>query len=237
MKNPELSIIIITLNEEESLPKLLKSIDKQDYKNYEIILSDAGSKDKTLEIARKNKTKIIKGGLPPYGRNQGARIAKGEILLFLDADVILPSGFLSTILSQMKKEKIDIGTVSLTPLTNNKIEKFLYKTYNLWQKLMEKINPHSVGNCILIKKGLFNKIKGFDESIKLAEDHALSRKAFHNGGKYKVFDAEILVSVRRLKQEGRILISTKYVLAVIYRLFFGEIRTDIFKYDFLGNKK
>ena len=45
---PELSIIIITLNEEENLPRLLKSIEKQDYEDYELILSDAGSKDKAL---------------------------------------------------------------------------------------------------------------------------------------------------------------------------------------------
>ena len=88
-----LSIIIPCLNEEEYLPLLLESVKKQKFLDYEIILADAGSKDKTLQIAKKYNCKIVPGGLPSKGRNQGAKKAKGDLLLFLDADVILPDGF------------------------------------------------------------------------------------------------------------------------------------------------
>lgn len=54
-----LSIIIPTLNEEKYLPRLLDSIYKQDFKNYEIIVSDAGSSDKTFEVAKRYGTKFI----------------------------------------------------------------------------------------------------------------------------------------------------------------------------------
>ena len=57
-----ISIIIPTWNEEECLPKLLECIKKQSYKDYEIIVADANSKDKTVTIAKKHGCKIVKSG-------------------------------------------------------------------------------------------------------------------------------------------------------------------------------
>jgi len=229
--NPELSVVIISLNEEENLAKLLPSIKKQDYKNYELILSDAGSTDNTRKIARKFGCKIVKGGLPSVGRNNGAKIARGKFILFFDSDVILSQGFLKSVIKQIKENNLDMATVSLSPLTKNKFEVLFHDIYNLWQRIMQKIDPHAVGTCILIKKELFRKIKGFDERIKLAEDHALARKAFKNGAKFKVFDDKILVSTRRLRNDGKIAIAVKFFLAVLHRIFIGEIRHDGFKYN------
>ena len=79
-----LSIIIITKNEEKCLPRLLESIKRQNFRDYEIIVSDAQSTDRTREIALAYGCKIVEGGLPSVGRNNGARVAKGEILLFLE---------------------------------------------------------------------------------------------------------------------------------------------------------
>ena len=90
-----LSIIIPTLNEEKYLPKLLESIKKQSFKDYEIIVADANSKDKTRKIARDYGCKITSGGiLPAVARNNGAKKAAGEILLFIDADCIIENNFL-----------------------------------------------------------------------------------------------------------------------------------------------
>lgn len=121
-----LSIIIPTLNEEKHLAKLLKSIEKQDFKNYEVIISDAGSKDKTLEIAKKYKCKIVKGGSPAQGRNNGAKIAKGERLLFLDADVILPNKIFGKILKEFKKRKLKIASFFITIGKRKKLSILFY---------------------------------------------------------------------------------------------------------------
>lgn len=88
-----LSIVIPAKNEEIYLPKLLKSIKKQNFCDYEIIVADADSIDRTKEIAQKYRAKVVKGGMPGRGRNAGAKVAKGEVLLFLDADVLLPQIF------------------------------------------------------------------------------------------------------------------------------------------------
>ena len=101
-----LSIIIPTKNEEHYLPKLLDSIKKQEYKDYEIIVADGGSNDRTKEIARKYGCKLVKGGLPSVGRNNGAKVAKGYLLLFLDADFILPEGFLKNLVQEIKKKRL-----------------------------------------------------------------------------------------------------------------------------------
>ena len=89
----EISIIIPTKNEEDFLPLLLKSIKKQTYSNYEIIVADAGSSDNTKEIAKKSGCKLVKGGYPDEGRNKGAEKAskKSNIFIFMDSDIILPS--------------------------------------------------------------------------------------------------------------------------------------------------
>ena len=88
----KLSIIIPTYNEENYLPLLLKSIQAQNFSDYEIIIADAGSQDRTREIARDADCRVVDGGLPAVGRNRGAESAQGEYLLFLDADVCLTDG-------------------------------------------------------------------------------------------------------------------------------------------------
>ncbi len=104
-----LSIILPTYNEEKYLPNLLKSIKKQSYKDYEIIIADS-SKDKTKLIAKKFKCKVVNGGYPPIARNNGAKISKHD-LLFLDADVIFKNqNFLKKFLKKIKQNNLDIAT-------------------------------------------------------------------------------------------------------------------------------
>jgi len=81
----KVSIIIPALNEENYLPKLLGSIKKQTFKDYEVIVADAHSKDRTREIARKFGAKIVDGGRPANGRNIGAKAASGEFLFFFES--------------------------------------------------------------------------------------------------------------------------------------------------------
>lgn len=71
-----LSIIIPTLNEEKYLLILLSEIRKQNFIDYEIIVADAVSEDRTIEIARSFNCNIIKGGLPAKGRNEGTKLPK-----------------------------------------------------------------------------------------------------------------------------------------------------------------
>jgi len=229
-----LSIIIPSLNEEEYLPLLLESVKKQKFLDCEIILADAGSKDKTLQIAKKYNCKIVPGGLPSKGRNEGAKKAKGETLLFLDADVILPNNFLKDAVAEFKKRDLELASFCLVPLPENKVSSFFMDIfYNQPIILLENALPHAATG-ILIKKDLFEKIGGFDEDVKLAEDHYLARRA------QKVFGAklgiikstEIFVSDRRFRTDGWINIGLKYLLCELHLIFLGPVKSDIFKYRF-----
>ncbi len=232
-----LSIIIPTLNEEKHLPLLLDSIKKQNFKDYEVIVADYSSKDKTLEIAKKYKCRIVPGGIPAQARNKGAKTAKGDLLLFLDADVILPEKIFKRALKEFKKRKLKIATFFLLPSEKDKLSTFFFSFfYNLPIFFFEKILPHAA-MAILIDKKLFNKLGGFDEKIKLAEDHDLARRA-GKLGKYGILkSSKVYVSDRRFKKEGWLKTYSKYLLCEGHMIFIGPVKSDIFKYGFEHLKK
>ncbi len=107
MNKAKVSIIIPAKNEEKYLPRLLESIKKQTTQPYEIIVADAGSTDRTVEVAKKYGAKVIKGGIPQVGRNNGAKQAKTDIIVFLDADVILPDSNVLKALCNFMAQKIN----------------------------------------------------------------------------------------------------------------------------------
>jgi len=242
MPNPKLSIIIPALNEEDYLPLLLESIKKQDFINYEIIVADAGSKDKTKEIAKGYGCRIAVGGSVAKGRNQGAKIAKGDLFLFIDADMFFPcSGFLTELIKKFEKRKLKIATSSTCPVTDyfvssrnyksKKIDSVCHQVYYLWVKISQKVLPHANG-IILIKKEIHQKINGFDEEIKLAEDQIYARQAAKFGKFGFLSMPPVLTSARRFECDGRLKAYLKYILAGVYMLLWGPIKSDIFKYRF-----
>ncbi len=233
-----LSIIIPTKNEEKYLPILLSQIKKQTFKDYEIIVADAGSEDKTVEIAKREGCIVVKGGLPAKGRNEGARVAKGELLLFTDADnIYFPENLLEKLIEEFEKRNLGVASFPIYP-KGNWFDKIAYWIYNKFVKLTQNFLPHAT-NSILIKKEVFEKTGGFDEEIKIAEDHELARRAAKIA-KFGFIETEpVITSARRFEKEGRIKTYGKYLLAGLYMLFFGPIKKEIFdyKFDYLKNSK
>ncbi|MBU1035373.1 glycosyltransferase [bacterium] len=226
-----ISIIIPALNEENYLPRLLGSLEKQNLKDYEIILADAGSKDRTIEIAKKYGCKVVPGGLPAKGRNEGAKAARGDLFLFLDSDLVLPEGFLDVFLQEFKKKNLDIASTDLDFLTDKKIYKIAAFLCNIYYRCTQRILPH-ISQCILVKKEFHNRIGGFDEEIKLSEDFAYIKKMCKIAKFGHISKIKFYSSARRFEKDGLINTFLKYLLAHIYIAFFGPIKSDIFKYRF-----
>lgn len=229
-----LSIIIPTHNEEHYLPKLLKCIKEQDYKDYEIIIGDSFSTDKTIEIARRYGCRIVKdmvpNGGPARGRNNGAKAAKGDMLLFMDADVRISDDFLHKAAAELKERKIDAAGCYLVPDSGNIFDKFNHFVLNSWFGVMQYIWPHMVGQCIFSKKKIHRKLNGFDETILFAEDMDYVNRS-RKFGKFRMLNSvKIISSTRRFKHENAYLLGLKYLLCPLYRILFGEIRTNIFNY-------
>ncbi len=226
---PELSCIIITLNEEKYLPLLLESLKKQTFHNIETIVADFHSKDKTREIAKRYGCRVTLGGNYTVGRNNGARIARADYLLFLDADSTLPENFLEVNFTKFKESGKGTGTVPVKPLSDKLVDKAFFGFYNLWSYLMSGFSPHCAGCGIFARKDVFDAIGGFDEKVVFAENHDFTRRAKDYG--FIILPVPMYTSVRRMEKEGRFKFMAKYVYSGLYRLFYKEIDREIIKYE------
>lgn len=226
-----ISIIIPAFNEEKYLPRLLDCIKKQAYKDYEIIVADADSTDKTRGIAKGYGCRVVKGGFPGKGRNNGAKAAKGSILLFLDADSMIDADFIGNALADMKNRKLDVAGSYLLPLSKNWIDKMFLSIFNLWIFATQPFYPNACGTGIFCRKWLHEKVGGFDETIRLSEDMDYAKRC-GGAGKFRIIkNSKVMYSMRRYEAEGRLKVGFMLLLSAFYRLLFGEIRSDVFKYN------
>ncbi len=228
-----LSIVIPTYNEENYIEFLLRSIQAQTFTDYEIIVADAKSTDHTREIAARYGARVIDGGMPAVGRNRGATAANGDILLFLDADVVLPDPwFLQGTVAEFQKRKLGVATCMAEPMSKKKTDKVFHEVFNYFMLVTAATAPHAPGFCIFARKSVHDQIHGFDEEIKLAEDHDYAKRA----GKVAKFGVlksyRIPVSVRRFDRDGRLNIMAKFLLCELYMQTRGAPKTDLFKYRF-----
>jgi glycosyltransferase involved in cell wall biosynthesis len=233
----KLSIIIPTLNEEKFIGPLLDTIKMQDFKDYEVIVSDAGSKDRTVEIAKSYGCTVVKGGVLTVGRNNGAAAARGDLFLFLDSDArFLHSKFLSNALAEFKKRKLDVCGFRLVPYGGKPIDKLANFLWSALARVTQSFLPHASGS-ILIKKEIHKAIHGFDEEIIFVEDHPYVREAGKIAKFGFIWGEPVSVSMRRYEKDGRFNVYVKYILAGFHMIFIGPIKTDIFKYKFAHYEK
>lgn len=232
-----LSIVIPTYNEEKYLPLLLQSIQNQKFdKDYEVIVSDNHSTDATRAIAIQYGARVVDGGMPGPGRNNGALAATGRYILFLDADVVLDDPlFLENSFFEFKRKRLDCATCRIHPISDLKRDLIMHELYNVALVFLSKIAPMAPGFCIWTKKDVHHLVNGFDEEIKLAEDTDYVVRISKIGKFGVLLYHKVPTSIRRLERDGRLNIFVKYILAGIYMSVFGKIKTDIFKYTF-GHK-
>lgn len=229
----KVSVIIPALNEEQMLPRLLDSIKAQDFDSYEVIVADAHSKDRTRELAAEYGCRVVDGGLPAAGRNAGAAAATGEFLFFLDADVVLPPGFLRNVYGEMQDRYYDLATCEIRPLSDYRLDRVIHRMMNLAVLLNLWIDPKAFGFCIFVTKRLFERAGGFDETIYVAEDNDFVKRASVFKALRYLNSAYIMVSIRRFEKEGRFAYMKKGIKLNLYRTFKGEIRNEeVVKYEF-----
>lgn len=225
------SIIIPTYNEEEYLPILLESIKSQNFDDYEIIVADANSKDRTREIAEEYGCVVVDGGLPAVGRNNGASVAKGEYLLFLDSDLKLTDEYLRNVLYEFRMERLGIAITQMEPMSNKVEDKLFHDFANYFMISVEKIKPHGAG-CygIIAKRELHEKCGGFDETLTFGEDTDYIERLAKEERFRVLRNAKIGVSTRRLEEEGIETLIQQYGKSTVND-FLGK-RTDASELDY-----
>jgi glycosyltransferase involved in cell wall biosynthesis len=222
---PKVSVIIPAFNEEKFLGNCLLSLKEQNFKDFEIIVVDNNSTDKTTEIAKKFGAILVseKNQGVAFARNKGAKIAKGEILAFTDADTILPKNWLSRIREEFKRDKELIafgGSCQFYsgPISLKLASKFLLKPFLILDKFFSG-GFNLMGCNMAIKREAFFKVGGFNENLKLNEDVEISYR-LRKMGKVK-FDPNFKVktSGRRFRH-SLILGIINYAPTTIFRWFF-----------------
>jgi len=218
-KNENLiSIVIPTLNEELNLTNLLTCIKNQTFGNIEIIVSDAKSKDCTVPIAKEFGCKIVEGGNQSQGRNKGARIAKGEIIIFMDADIQFDTYFVEKSINEFNKRGLDIATTFYNKSNISRAGKFVFSIGDFLKKRSENSNsPFGTGELIIIRKNILEKVAQFDENLVLGEDVRFIRKTASLGYKYGILSTQFTPSDRRIRKYG--------VARVLIGGFLGEMIT------------
>lgn len=241
---PYFSIIIPTLNEERDLPKLLRSLRRQSFADFELIVVDGESVDKTKEIVERYQKLLPRLKLvtsekkgPGVQRNMGAKKASGKYLIFFDADVEIPEEFLEGIHYYIIRHKPSFLTTWVYVDSVVSGDTVIALGVNMALEFAKSIGKPAVpGFNFIVKRQVFNKVKGFDENLKLSEDMDLAGKICNEG-----YDLEILkepklkMSLRRLRTEGTLKIFRKFMLANLYTLLKGPITTQIFDYQMGGH--
>lgn len=209
-----LSIIIPARNEEMYIKKCIQSILNQSAKSYEVLVVDDSSTDSTLEIvmefSNNPKIRIISAGPKPdgwIGKNWpcyvGYKNAKGNYLMFTDADTIHSNNSLRDSLHTLLSDNMDVITAVPRLMYPNFIIKmvlpilsiFMFTRYSPMRVNDPKVElGYLFGSYFIISKDCYEKV-GTHEGVKgeIVEDGALGKKLKDEGFKLKMYRGESLV--------------------------------------------
>lgn len=238
------SIIIPTLNEEKYLPRLLKSLAKQTYKDFEVIVVDGRSNDKTCQVFEKLQKNLPSSRLiisenrnVAAQRNLGGKEAKGSYLVFFDADVDIQPTFLEEVHVACVKKKFPLATTYLATDSRKSVDQLMITLGNLIVELAKGINrPFSGGYNTIVKKEIFDKLHGFGENMTIGEDHDFVLRALEKNIEIIILkEPKVVFSLRRFRSEGTLQVLRKYTQAQIYSLVKGPITHELFDYPMGGH--
>lgn len=237
----KISIVIPCLNEEEFLPYLIEDIRKQSLKPFEVIVVDAGSTDKTLEIIKTDDLIKVYNRPPNIGaqRQYGGEQASGEYLFFLDADVRLETDFLEKSIKEINKRNLGIAAFRYTPYAkgeNGIIKKsslpiiFCYKFLDLLFFVFQRISPSGAGSGIFVKKEIFDNSSGFSKDLKFDDIEFIRRISRYN--KFGQLRIILLVSDRRFVRYGVVRIFLSYLILSLFFVFNLFKASEMVEYKF-----
>ena len=188
------SIIIPVYNARNTLGECLSSIVNSSYKHYEIIIVDDGSSDESMKIAAEYSCKILtheKGKGAAAARNTGVREAKGDILVFIDSDIVIQEDSLEKFADMFAvDEKVSgiSGVYSVYNRFNNLLSQYKHLVVYYRENICGDISEDSCKTAfVAFRRDIFDR-HSFDESIENAsiEDIEFSRMLISEGYSLKL---------------------------------------------------
>ncbi len=216
-----ISVIVLTYNEEEFILSIIEEIERQQFNGkIEIIVADGGSQDNTIAIAAGQKVQIAncrKG--KSCQMNEAAKIANGDILFFVHADMKLPDNTLSSIHQSIVENRFDGGGfANVFDRHNEKIKRLgTWLNFRFFDKREQSDKGIFYGdNGIFVKKEVFEALGGFKE-IPIMEDYDFSKRMSQKFRTKKIYDPRLIVSARRHERSG--FLKTRLQWVIIRKLF------------------
>lgn len=208
-KNPYISVIIPVFNEEDRIKRVVESVMNMDA---EIIVSDGGSSDRTVELARGLGATVVKS---QKGRsrqmNSGASASTGNNLLFLHADTMVPENYPELIFKTLLDRRPVVGAFRFKTDMNKAVMKFIEYSVNVRSKYMKL--PYG-DQGIFTSKADFMRAGSYPD-VPVAEDIFFIRK-IKKFAEIRTVPETAITSARRWKKHG--FIKTTFVNVLI---FFG----------------
>ncbi len=235
------SIIIPAFNEEKTIVDCLESLSKQTYSSFEVIVVDDGSADKTFKVLSKFQIPNSKFQIniisqkhlgPGEARNLGAEKAKGEILVFIDADMTFDKDFIKNLVDPIIKEKSK-GTFTR--------EEYVANWNNVWARCwnynegifnksrIPESYPDTSPVFRAVLKSEFRKAKGFDD-IGYTDDWTLSRKLGYQAtlSKSAICYHRNPETLKEIYTQARWIGKNEFISGTLIRCLYNLIRYSLF---------
>jgi glycosyltransferase involved in cell wall biosynthesis len=204
--------VIPALNEERHVGALLSDVADQTRRADEVIVVDAGSEDGTTSVIECFPDVILLSGTAPVaaGRNLGGRRARGDVLIFLDADVRLQRGFFEGFLEEFEDRRLDVACPSYVPHRSTPLISGVHAFFNLLFVLFERLLPSGAGHCIAVRRETFRESRGFDPTLKFDDIELIRRLS--EGRRFGIVAQRVYVSDRRYREHGVPRMVLRYLL-------------------------
>lgn len=214
------SIIIPTYNEEENILPLLNYLKKHsDDRLGEIIVSDGGSGDQTVQIVRDAGFQCIvsekKGRAAQM--NSGYRISRGDLLYFVHADSIPPESYLDDLFSAVE-EGFPAGCYRF----RFDSDRFMLKINSYFTRF-DRIMCRGGDQTLFITRNVFEKLGGFREDFMIMEEYDLIQKIQREAA-FKIIPKDVIVSAR--KYDKNRYLQVNFANLVVFMMYFAGVRQE-----------
>jgi cellulose synthase/poly-beta-1,6-N-acetylglucosamine synthase-like glycosyltransferase len=176
MSEPDVSVIVPALNEEERIPTCLEYLNRQDFTgSYEVIVADGCSEDRTVEIAEEMGARVVreKHRRIAAERQAGAKVARGRLLLFTDADSTAPPEWISSVVRSFEthpRVACVYGPVmpSDSQRSTTLLAEIVIPAYMILSGMIGFYTP--IGSNMAFRREAFEEIGGFNADLVTCED-------------------------------------------------------------------
>lgn len=188
---PKISIVVPMYNASYEIEECLVSIFNATFKDFEVILVDDCSTDKTIEIASKFSCIVLKNEInkgPAFSRNKGVNQAQANIVMFVDSDILLPADVIGKVWDYFESSpQISVlqgcyGSVAYYKNIFSQYKHYIFSFRGLMDSDAYINYVHTA--CVAIRRDVFKKVK-FNENLRRREDIEFGLRCINN--RYSIY--------------------------------------------------